>query len=107
MTGVKEQELKRAIDIVSECCSHGIGDGGAVTPSLLLGRVRTENAVMTRCVLIQTLVCLGYSTTTIAQTLRRSAPAVRHLMRRSRALRRSSRAYRLIEDEAIQRLTGK
>lgn len=95
----KQKELYRILDLVVSCCvtEHG---RASITRSDILGRSRTENAVMTRCILVAQLAKAGFSASTSAQLLGRTSAAIRHLMRLGTDYLRTSRAYRIAFQQA-------
>lgn len=98
----KEQELYRIVDYVVGCCATQVDDNGqmSLTREDVLGRSRAENVVMTRCILIQQILGAGYSTTTAAQLLHRTPHAIRHLLEVGSQYEKTSRAYRIANEEA-------
>lgn len=98
----KQKELHRLVDIAVECCATEIDDAGtlSVTKEDVLGKNRTENVVMTRCVLICLILHQGYSIETCAKLLDRTKPAIRHLEKLSDNYFKTSRAYRIAMAEA-------
>lgn len=96
----KEKELYRIVDCVVSCCAMNVENGQSITRDELLGPRRTENLVMTRCILIEQVLRAGYSVTTLACLLHRSAAAVRHLRGLGRQLIKTSFAYRVAYNEA-------
>lgn len=98
----KETELWKIVDIVVECCATPIDEEGtmSVTKEDVLGKSHEENVVMTRCILVQMISFAGYSTTTIAQLLHRTVPAIRHMMKKAQEFHMTKRAYRIAEAEA-------
>lgn len=100
----KERILHRIVDIVVECCRTRISeDGYSVTKEQVLGKCRKANVLMTKCVLIRMVAFAGFSTSTAAQLLNMSEVAVRNLQKSANYFRGASRAYRIAEDEAMQR----
>lgn len=99
----KEAELYRILDIVVSCCSTQISEDGkmSLTKDDILGKSRVENVVMTRCILCRIVIWNGYSVTTMAQMLNRTATAIRHLITLGDNYHKSSRAYRIAEAEAM------
>lgn len=100
----KESTLHKIVDIVVECCAMQVADGKmSVTKELVLGACRTENVVMTRCILVRMIVFEGYSVSTAAMLLNKSIQAVRHLLQLAQTFHNNSRAYRIAEAEATLR----
>lgn len=97
----KETELRRIVDVVIGCCATEIQEGSkTITRDEVLGRSRCENAVMTRCILVDQIIAAGYSIATAAHVLNRTVQAVRHMMEMSMTYRKTSRAYRIADEEA-------
>ena len=97
----KETELRRIVDVVIGCCATEIQEGSkTITREDVLGRSRSENAVMTRCILADQIITAGYSIATAAHVLNRTVQAVRHMIEMSMTYRRNSRAYRIADEEA-------
>lgn len=100
----KETELRRIVDTVVECCSTRDEYGNqSVTAADVLGNSRTENAVMTRCILVEMILSAGFSIATAAFILHRSNGSVRRIRQTAADFRVTSRAYRIAEEEATQR----
>lgn len=63
----KEKELWRVIDNVIRCCAITNPDGTLnITREEVLGKSRTENLVMARCMVVEQMLHAGFSTTTTA-----------------------------------------
>lgn len=101
----KETELNRIIDTVVSCCVTSEDGRTSLSRSDILGKCRSENAVMTRCILVTQIIGAGYTIATVALMLHRSVQAVRHLRHLAADFRVTSRAYRIAEDEVIQQLS--
>lgn len=101
----KETILHRIVEIVVDCCAMQVDESGkmSVTVEDVLGTSRCENVVMTRCILVRVMYFCGYSLTTAAQLLKRTTPAVRHMMQIAQTFHLSSGAYRTAESEAERR----
>lgn len=97
----KGRMIFRIVDIVVRCCATEIADGVyTVTTKDILGKSRTENAVMSRCILATQLTYAGYSVSTIAQLLGRTPASIRHMRDLDRQYMQTSRAYRIASAEA-------
>ena len=69
----KEKELWRIIDNVIKCCAITTLDGTlSITREEVLGKSRSENLVMTRCIVVEQMIHAGFSVTIIAQVLNRT-----------------------------------
>ena len=79
----KQQELNRITKIVIDCCAMEIDDEGKTTITLkdVKSKSRRIDLVMTRCILAAKAFAHGFSIETIAKLLKRSVPAVRHLLK--------------------------
>lgn len=71
----------------------------AVNRADVLGTSREANTVMTRCILVSSILDAGYSVSTIAALLGRTARGIRHLLALDRHYWRTSRAYRTAVEE--------
>lgn len=99
----KECELRRIVRVVADCCSIRQEDGSdSITIEDVLGRARTENVVMTRCILVAELVRHGYSITTAAHLLGRTVQGIRRMLRNDDMYVRTSRAYRIAKGEVAE-----
>lgn len=99
-TNDKERELYRIVDCVARCCAIRLPDGRmSITRDDILGPSRTENLVMSRCILIMQLLRAGYSATTAALLLGRTVAAIRHLNNVAHNYHASSRAFRIAYKE--------
>lgn len=65
----------------------------------VLGTSRETNTVMTRCILVSSLLDAGYSVSTAAALLGRTARGIRHLLALDRHYWRTSYAYRTAVEE--------
>lgn len=98
----KETELNRIIDTVVQCCSTTMDSRVTLTREDILGKCRTENAIMTRCILVDQILGSGYSIGTVAFVLNRSQQSVRHLRRLAEDFHATNRSYRIAEEEATR-----
>lgn len=97
----KEKELWRVIDNVIKCCAITTLDGTlSITREEVLGKSRAENLVMARCMVVEQMIHAGFSVTTIAQILNRTAQAIRHLEKFAFNYLKTSRVYRLATAQA-------
>lgn len=100
----KETELHRIVDIVIGCCATDFNYGSAtITKEDVLGKNRSDNAVMTRCILANQIISAGYSVATVAFVLHRTAQAVRHMIEMGINFNKTSRAYRIANEEATRK----
>ncbi len=94
-------ELWRIIDNVIKCCAMTKPDGSlSITREDILGKSRSENVVMTRCMVVEQMLHAGFSITTIGIILNRTPQDVRHLRKLAYHYIESSRVYRLATAEA-------
>ena len=101
----KEKELHRIVDVVISCCATKDKNGRCeISREDVLGKTRTENVVMTRCILVVQILRQGYSLTTIASLLGRTVQAVRHIIASDKIYNTISRAYRIASEEAKKML---
>ena len=97
----KEKELWRIIDNVIKCCAITTLDGTlSITREEVLGKSRSENLVMTRCMVVEQMLHAGFSITTTAKVLNRTVQAVRHLQKLAFDYLKISRVYRLATAQA-------
>lgn len=97
----KKKELWRVIDNVIKCCAITTLNGTlSITREEVLGKSRAENLVMARCMVVEQMIHAGFSVTTIAQILNRTAQAVRHLEKLAFSYLKTSRVYRLATAQA-------
>lgn len=99
----KESELYRIVDIVIRCCATG-GKEQELREKVLSG-ARDDNTVLTRCMIARMLAFAGYSNATIAELLHRDQKSVRNILESARDCRKTRRAYRIAEDEAMKAYT--
>lgn len=100
---IKDYTLSSLIDIVVDCCKSGIWNDTAMTREGLLGSSKNENVCMARAILVCQLLDAGYTYTTIAKLLRRTAQGIRHIVKTNYSLLKSSRAYRIASGEVAER----
>lgn len=96
----KERDLYNILDIVVRCCTMRARNGSlAVNRDDVLGTSRETNTVMTRCILVSSILDAGYSVSTAAALLGRIARGIRHLLALGRHYWRTSCAYRTAVEE--------
>lgn len=98
----KSEELNHIIDTVLHCCQTKVSDDGPVPFSRedVMGASRSAPLVMTRCLLASHLLAAGYSVATIASVMQKTTAGIRNLLRLGQTYHRTSRAYRIAEEEA-------
>lgn len=100
----KETELHRIVDIVIGCCATDFSYGSTtITKEQVLGKNRSENAVMTRCILADQIISAGYSISTAAFVLNRTVQSVRHMIEMGMSFNKTSRAYRIANEDATRK----
>ena len=99
----KDYTLSRLIDIVVDCSRSAIWDDNTITRNTLLGNSKNENACMARAILVCQLIDAGYTITTIAKLLKRTAQGIRHIVKTNYSLLKSSRAYRIVSNEVAEK----
>ena len=99
----KDYILSRLIDIVVDCSKSAILDDNTITRSTLLGNSKNENACMARVILVCQLIDAGYTITTIAKLLKRTAQGIRHIIKTNYALMKSSQAYRIASNDVEEK----
>lgn len=101
----KQQELNRITKIVIDCCEMEIDDEGKTTITLkdVKSKSRRIDLVMTRCILAAKAFAHGFSIETIAKLLKRSVPAVRHLLKLGYCFKKTSKAYNIANKEVEEK----
>lgn len=99
----KQQHLNKIVDIVVECCSFEINGKISMSRSDLLGKSRSENFVMSRCILAHMIINSGYTVTTAALLLSRTPQAIRHLLEMGHILLKTSKAFRQANAECASK----
>ena len=99
----KDFELSGIVDIVVDCCKSAVYSDTAITKEELLGSSKNENACMARAILVCQLIDAGYTITTIAKLLKRTAQGIRHIVKTNYSLLKSSRAYRIVSNEVSEK----
>ena len=100
---IKDYTLSRLIDIVVDCSKSAIWDDNTITRNTLLGNSKNENICMARAILVCQLIDAGYTITTIAKLLKRTAQGIRHIVKTNYSLLKSSRAYRIASNEVSEK----
>lgn len=99
----KQENLNQIVDIVVDCCSFDFNGRKSMSRADLLGKSRSENFVMSRCILTHMIINAGYSVTTAAMLLSRSQQAIRHLIDMGHNYLKTSRAFRLANAECASK----
>ena len=99
----KDFELDRIVSVVIDCTKSRLWSDNSITRDELLGKSKNENACMARAILVCQLIDAGYTITTIAKLLKRTAQGIRHIVKTNYALLKSSRAYRIASNEVAEK----
>ena len=76
MANNKQKELNKIIDNCISCCITQEGTNQVVKEKVL-GKARSINIVMTRCVCVNQLIQAGYNICTIAEALHKTPTSIR------------------------------
>lgn len=99
----KDYELDRIVSVVINCTKSSIWSDNSITREELLGKSKNENACMARAILVSQLIEAGFTITTIANLLKRTAQGIRHIVKSNYSLLKSSRAYKIASGEVQER----
>ena len=99
----KDYELDRIVSVVINCTKSSIWSDNSITREELLGKSKNENVCMARAILVSQLIESGFTITTIANLLRRTAQGIRHIVKSNYSLLKSSRAYKIASGEVQER----
>ena len=95
----KQKELNKIIDNCISCCITQEGTDQVVKEKVL-GKARSINIVMTRCVCVNKLIQAGYNICTIAEALHKTPTSIRKIKRVSSVFEKFSKAYQIALNEA-------
>lgn len=98
----KEELLRKIVDIVIECCDFN----GTVTREKVIGKCKEENCVMTRCLLVNSLIRAGFTITTCASLMGLTAQSTRMLMTRGSDYQACSSAYRHAKADITEQIAA-
>lgn len=98
MANNKQKELNKIIDNCISCCITQ--EGTKVVKEKVLGKARSINIVMTRCVCVNQLIQAGYNICTIAEALHKTPTSIRKIKRVSSVFEKFSKAYQISLNEA-------
>ena len=101
MVNNKQKELNKIIDNCISCCITKEGTNQVVKEKVL-GKARSINIVMTRCVCVNQLFKAGFNVCTIAEALHKTPTSIRNIKRVSLTMEKSYKAYRIALAEANQ-----
>ena len=99
MVNNKQKELNKIIDNCISCCITREATNKIVKEKVL-GKARSINIVMTRCVCVNQLIQAGYNTCTIAEALHKTTTSIRKIKRVSSVFEKFSKAYQIALNEA-------
>lgn len=99
MANNKQKELNKIIDNCISCCITKEGTDQVVKEKVL-GKARSINIVMTRCVCVNQLIQAGYNICTIAEALPKTPTSIRKIKRVSSVFEKFSKAYKIALNEA-------
>ena len=99
MANNKQKELNKIIDNCISCCINQEGTDQVVKEKVL-GKARSINIVMTRCVCVNQLIQAGYNICTVAEALHKTTTSIRKIKRGSSVFEKFSKAYQIALNEA-------
>ena len=99
MANNKQNELNKIIENCISCCiTQEVTN--RVVKEKVLGKARSINIVMTRCVCVNQLIQAGYNICTIAEALHKTPTSIRKIKRVSSVFEKFSKAYQIALNEA-------
>ena len=99
MANNKQKELNKILENCISCCITKEGTNKVVKEKVL-GKARSINIVMTRCVCVNQLIQAGYNICTIAEALHKTPTSIRKIKRVSSVFEKFSKAYQIALNEA-------
>ena len=99
MANNKQNELNKIIENCISCCITQEGTDQVVKEKVL-GKARSINIVMTRCVCVNQLIQAGYNICTIAEALHKTPTSIRKIKIVSSVFEKFSKAYQIALNEA-------
>ena len=99
MANNKQNELNKILENCISCCITQEGTDQVVKEKVL-GKARSINIVMTRCVCVNQLIQAGYNICTIAEALHKTPTSIRKIKRVSSVFEKFSKAYQIALNEA-------
>ena len=99
MANNKQKELNKILENCISCCITQEGTDQVVKEKVL-GKARSINIVMTRCVCVNQLIQAGYNICTIAEALHKTPTSIRKIKRVSSVFEKFSKAYQISLNEA-------
>ena len=100
MANNKQKELNKIIENCISCCITQEGTDQVVKEKVL-GKARSINIVMTRCVCVNQLIQAGYNICTIAEALHKTTTSIRKIKIVSSVFEKFSKAYQIALNEAL------
>lgn len=99
MANNKQKELNKIIENCISCCITQEGTDQVIKEKVL-GKARSINIVMTRCVCVNQLIQAGYNICTIAEALHKTPTSIRKIKRVSAVFEKFSKAYQIALNES-------
>ena len=99
MANNKQKELNKILENCISCCITQEGTDQVVKEKVL-GKARSINIVMTRCVCVNQLIQAGYNICTIAEALHKTPTSIRKIKRVSSVFEKFSKAYQIALNES-------
>ena len=99
MANNKQKELNKIIENCISCCITKEGTDRVVKEKVL-GKARSINIVMTRCVCVNQLIQAGYNICTIDEALHKTPTSIRKIKRVSSVFEKFPKAYQIALKEA-------
>ena len=99
MANNKQKEPNKIIENCISCCITKEGTNQIVKEKVL-GKARSINIVMIRCVCVNQLIQAGYNICTIAEALHKTQTSIRKIKRVSSVFEKFSKAYQIALNEA-------
>lgn len=98
----KERLMHRVMELCARCCTYTVAGGGrgTITARDLRGKSRAENISMTRCICVGILISMGFTVSSLAFALNRTAPSIRHMVELDRRYERTLLVYRIAQRQA-------
>ena len=98
---IKEEFVKKLLEIAAECCSYTNPDGTkSITPDDIVSKERiSDNVNLTRMIFVRQMKALGFTTETVAQIIGRTESTVRDMILKGGDAEKTSFAYRISSEE--------
>lgn len=98
--------MEKIINAVIDCCKSSMCNDTMITKDNLLGRSRRENICIARAILVSILIKEGYTVSTISSLLNRTTQGIRHIIKMDYYLKKHSKCYNIMANEAIKHLVN-